>query len=86
MADVLYRTDSAGLLIGNWLEHPNVPIPANEKLRLLKRAKDLGQQRERILDQHADLPAISSGLYQSNIERGRRPWHQTVLKELERLE
>ncbi len=69
-----------------WQEHPSVPLPADEKLRLLKQAKDLGQQRERILDQHADLPAISRGLYQSNIERGRRPWHQTVLKELERLE
>jgi enterochelin esterase-like enzyme len=69
-----------------WAAHPRVDIPPEEKLKLLRRAKHLGEERQRILRQYDDLPAVSLGLYASTLKDGVRPWHQTVVKELEKLE
>ena len=69
-----------------WATQPRVTLTPEEKLRLLKRAKELGDERERILNQYADLPAVSRGLYQYTIETGIRPWHKTVVEELRKME
>jgi hypothetical protein len=69
-----------------WAKQPRVTLTPDEKLRLLRRARELGEERERILNQYADLPAVSRGLYQFTIENGIRPWHKTVMEELKKAE
>jgi len=69
-----------------WKKVPRVTLTADEKLRLLRRARDLGEERERILAVNKDLPAVSLGLYRYTEEKGIRCWHKTVLAELRKLE
>ena len=68
-----------------WKDKPTQPRPRAELIKLLERAKFLGDERERILNQYAELPALSRGLYQMTVDEGIRPWHQTVKAELEKL-
>jgi hypothetical protein len=49
-----------------------------EKVKLLRRAVELGNERERILNENVNLPAVSRGLYMFTIDRKIRPWHKTV--------
>ncbi len=69
-----------------WQNVPHVELIATEKIALLRRARDLGEARVRILDEHRDLPAVSRGLYQYTVDRGIRPWHRIVQEELAKLE
>jgi len=69
-----------------WSRQPRVTLTAEEKLRLLRRARELGDRRVRILNENADLPAVSRGLYEYTIQTGIRPWHRIVTEELARAE
>jgi len=69
-----------------WKDVPRVELSRDEKLRLLRRAKELGEAREKIIRESADLPAVSVGLYQYTVEKGVHPWHPTIVKELEKME
>ncbi len=57
-----------------------------EKIKLLRRAVELGNERERILNKYANLPAVSRGLYLFTIDRKIRPWHKTVKNALLKAE
>jgi hypothetical protein len=50
--------------------------------RLLRRAYELGEQREEILLKHRDLPALDEGLYAFTNDKSIRQWHTRVKKEL----
>lgn len=50
--------------------------------RLLKRAYELGEQREDLLLKHRDLPALDEGLYAFTNDANIRQWHTQVKKEL----
>jgi hypothetical protein len=67
-----------------WKDKPTVKVPEKNLLSMLKRAKFLGGERERILNENKKLPALSVGLYQMTVDRGIRPWQKTVLNELEK--
>jgi hypothetical protein len=67
-----------------WSSHPDVSLEKNEKIKLLKRALELGNDRERLINDNASLPAISKSMYEYTIKTGIRPWHQTVKQELEK--
>jgi len=68
-----------------WEKHPDVPLEKEEKIKLLKRALYLGDQRERILKQYANLPVVSLGMYKYFEQKGYYPWHQTIKQELNKL-
>jgi Domain of unknown function (DUF4838) len=71
-----------------WVEfikqHPKQPIARKEKIKLLKRALYLGNERERIL--HSYIPRIgyiaSLGMYERYRVLGYYPWHQAIKAEL----
>ncbi len=65
-----------------WEKHPDVPLDKTEKLKLLKRALELGNAREKIIYGHENLPIISKGMYERTIKTGIRPWHKTIKEEL----
>ena len=67
-----------------WKEYPTEPISQSEKTKLLKRALFLGNEREKIIEEYAELPAISRGMYQYTIHTKIRPWHQTIKDELKK--
>lgn len=53
-----------------------------ERERLLKRAYELGEQRERMLLAHRDWAGPSAGLYAYTNDKGIRQWHTLVKEEL----
>ena len=57
-----------------------------EKVKLLRRAVELGSERERILNENVNLPAVSRGLYMFTIDAKIRPWHKTVKEALAKEE
>lgn len=67
-----------------WESRPDVPMEKAEKIKLLKRAFELGNEREKLINENANLPAISKSMYEYTVKTGIRPWHQTVKKELEK--
>ena len=67
-----------------WESRPDVPMEKAEKIKLLKRALELGNERERLINDNANLPAISKSMYEYTIKSGLRPWHRTIKEELEK--
>jgi hypothetical protein len=67
-----------------WKKHPDEPLGKEEKLKLLKRALYLGNERERIITEFADLPIVSLGMFNYFKAKGLNQWHQTVKEELEK--
>ncbi len=67
-----------------WKKHPDEPLGKEEKIELLKRALILGNERERLLKEYAELPALPLGNYQYSISTGIRNWHLTIRQELEK--
>lgn len=67
-----------------WSNHPDEPLDKTEKIKLLKRALALGNEREKLINENADFPAISKSMYEYTLKTGIRPWHQTVKQELEK--
>ncbi|OGV52855.1 MAG: hypothetical protein A2017_16965 [Lentisphaerae bacterium GWF2_44_16] len=65
-----------------WSKHPDEPLDKSEKIKLLKRALELGNAREKIIYGQDGLPAISKGMYEYTLKTGMRPWHRTVKEEL----
>ncbi len=65
-----------------WKKHPAQPLEKIEKIRLLKRAQFLGNERVRILNQYAQLPAVALGLYNYAENTKKFQWHPVVLKAL----
>ncbi len=62
-----------------------VPVPRKddaEKQRLLKRAYELGEEREKMLLMHRDWAGPDEGLYGQTIDSKNRLWHSEVKKEL----
>lgn len=53
-----------------------------ERLRLLRRAYELGQQREQMLLAHRDWAAMDEGLYAFTNDQGVRQWHAAVKQAL----
>jgi hypothetical protein len=53
-----------------------------EKQRLLKRAYELGEEREKMLLMHRDWAGPDEGLYGQTIDSKNRLWHSEVKKEL----
>ena len=72
-----------------WVEfckdHPDLPMSGAEKLKLLKRALELGEKREKMLNDYAELPSMSIGMYNYMKKRGYYQWHETVKKELRKM-
>jgi hypothetical protein len=68
--------------MGFWDDRPDEPLPREEKIKLLELAWALGNERERLLVEHADLPAVSLGMYRYMKERGYYQWHATIRAEL----
>lgn len=68
-----------------WEKRPDDPLPREEKIRLLQRAWTLGKERERLLVENANLPAVSLGMYRYMEERGYYPWHATIREELQKM-
>lgn len=64
-----------------WKRHPDQPLDKAEKLKLLKRAIELGDERERMLNAHAEQPSMSLGMYTYFKQRGLYQWHETVKSE-----
>jgi len=70
-----------------WQEHPRVDLPHEEKVLLLRRAKELGERCVQYLDQYKDLPAVGGvGRSLAAMEKDTRPWHKMVVRELEKME
>lgn len=67
-----------------WKQHPDEPISQVEKLKLLRRAYDLGNERERIVNEYADRPIVSLGMFNHFKTNGLSPWQQTIKQELEK--
>jgi hypothetical protein len=67
-----------------WKDKPTVKVPEKELLSMLKRARFLGDERERILNENKNTPALSVGLYQMTVDRSIRPWHKIVKEELKK--
>jgi hypothetical protein len=67
-----------------WKQHPDEPISHVEKLKLLRRAYDLGNARERIVNEYADRPIVSLGMFNHFKTKGLYPWQQTIKQELEK--
>ncbi|OGV52854.1 MAG: hypothetical protein A2017_16960 [Lentisphaerae bacterium GWF2_44_16] len=67
-----------------WKKHPDEPLEKEEKIKLLKRALHLGNERERILTENANLPVVSIGMYNYFKTRGYYQWHQAIREELEK--
>lgn len=67
-----------------WKEHPDKAVSRAEKIKLLKRALYLGNERERILNEHAKLPVASLGMYKYFEERKYYQWHKVIKQELAR--
>lgn len=67
-----------------WEKNPDVPLAKAEKIKLLKRALYLGNERETLLNKYADQPIVSLGMYNHFKTKGYYPWHQTVKQELEK--
>ena len=65
-----------------WSRHPGQPLEKAERVRLLKRALFLGNERIRILNQYAQLPAVSLGMYKFTEDNKIRQWHLTVQQAL----
>lgn len=72
-------------IVALWTTRPEKPLEKAEKIALLKRAIELGEARAKILRDNANLPAVSLGMYQYTIDKGIRPWHQTCIDELAKL-
>jgi hypothetical protein len=63
-------------------DDPNI---ADERRRLLERAYELGERRERLLLEHREWPGPDEGLYSiANTDLKTRPWHEWIKKELGR--
>lgn len=67
-----------------WKNHPDEPLAKDEKIKLLKRALSLGNERERIITEYADLPIVSLGMYNYFKTKGLNQWQQTIKEELEK--
>lgn len=65
-----------------WKEHPEINIAKEEKLKLLKRALELGNERERLLYVYDDLPALSRGMYKYYFPQ--MPLHEIIRDELKK--
>jgi hypothetical protein len=55
---------------------------ADDRTALLKRAHELGEQRERMLLEHRDWPGPDEGLYAFTNDNQMRQWHTAVKEEL----
>jgi hypothetical protein len=66
--------------------HPDVPLEKTERLALLKRALELGNERERILEKYVELPTMSMGMYKYMKGRGYYQWHKVVKEEIRKME
>ena len=67
-----------------WKEKPTIKLPESQVIAMLKRAKFLGEERVRILEDNKNMQALSVGLYQMTVDRGIRPWHKIVKEELKK--
>ena len=83
LLDCYRRLTETGVRIG-FAPPVTDPPPAEpgEKERLLKRAYDLGEERERLLLAHRDWAALDEGLLGFANDRGLRDWHGAVKKRL----
>ena len=65
-------------------ERPDLPMTKAEKRKLLKRALELGDMREKMLNDYAELPSMSIGMYTYLKKRKYYQWHDVVRKELKK--